>query len=553
MSLARNTVNQLKQNNEDLEWYPTTDEILCCMWDDLAKSVEDRDDRRSYSSDKDLQYRTHYSGEERPKLLVDSFLDIGAGDGRVMLNIPERKYDIVIANTFGVEKATFHADNLINDGVWLLGRDYMNITLIDKKHNIVFSNPPYSIFKPWCEKLLNEVEAQYIYLVIPQRWKNDEHLSELIKNKGAFEVVGSFDFTEGAREARAKVDLIKITKNVKEESLFSKWVTANIGDFKKTEEELEVREGREKKRRELELHQDMSATLINSYNDDMQHLLKTYRALNEVDFGLLEQLNISRDIIIGNIATSIKNLKYKYWQMAFDNMTTFKTRLTYSTSSKILSDMKAFEGLDFNDDNIRNIIIWVVKNFNNHSEKQMVKAFNDMTYFGKVNAYKSNEKWTESNWRYENGMPAKYSLDYRVVTTGSSLGRNNFNSNDDIYWGYNERSDNLVSDLSVVGHSLGFPNKGLNFQIDFGKKYEILQDNGKVLLTFRMYKNKNLHLQLDKEFLKKFNIEVGKLNNWIKKPSDIQEEFNMSEDEAKAYFSNSQLRLMDATSVKLLG
>ena len=56
------TVDQLKENNEDWEWFPTTNEMIEVIAQDLEK----------------VNFVTHGWNDHR------SFLDIGCGDGRVL-------------------------------------------------------------------------------------------------------------------------------------------------------------------------------------------------------------------------------------------------------------------------------------------------------------------------------------------------------------------------------------------------------------------------------------------------------------------------------------
>ena len=541
---TRKTVKDLKEQGEDYEFYPTTKLIISKLWKDIVSYTKDVHNKGYNRSN--LNYSNSYGQDEKDVVEMDSFLDIGTGDGRIMLNPPELDVDIKIKTPMGIEKSSHHADKLIKDGVWMLGRDYMKMTLIDKKFDIVFSNPPYSIFKTWCEKILSEVDAQIIYLLIPQRWKDDEQFKARINEKGDVKVIGSYNFEQGDREARAKVNLIRIVKNKSTKSAFSEWVTENIGSFKRKEEEdLEVEHEKFVNTHVTE-RKDVRTTLLENYGKGMQNLLNTYKALNEIDFSLLEQLEISRESIINSIASDIKTLKYKFWEQAFSHIDSFKTRLTHKTSEGILKDLKEFKELDFNEDNIRNVIIWVIENFNDLSEKQLLKCYDDMTYFGSVRAYKSNDKWLDDTWRYDKPFPSKHLLDYRIVTNGSSFSKDNFEKSCDIdfHWGWKHKNDNLVYDLSVIACSLGYQNDGLTYLIKFGKQYEILDKDGKVLFTFRMYKNKNLHLKIRKDLLRDINITVGKLKGWIKSPKDIQEEFELSEDEALKYFENDQMVLM---------
>jgi 16S rRNA A1518/A1519 N6-dimethyltransferase RsmA/KsgA/DIM1 with predicted DNA glycosylase/AP lyase activity len=131
------TIKNLRNQEEDFEWYPTTNEILESFEKDLETFMEDSR-KRTYNC---------------------SFLDIGAGDGKVLKRVKEK----FKTNLF-VEKSQFHNSNMDKD-FCLMGTDFHKTTFIDKEVDIVFSNPPYSEFKEWAKKILKEFcQGTLIYL-----------------------------------------------------------------------------------------------------------------------------------------------------------------------------------------------------------------------------------------------------------------------------------------------------------------------------------------------------------------------------------------------------
>jgi hypothetical protein len=50
-----------------------------------------------------------------------------------------------------------------------------------------------------------------------------------------------------------------------------------------------------------------------------------------------------------------------------------------------------------------------------------------------------------------------------------------------------------------------------------------------------------------------FNIAVGVEKGWLKEPTDIQSEFEVSESEAVRFFEKSPLQLINKTSPLLIG
>lgn len=199
----------LKENNEDYEFYPTTDEMLeviaphiewesvldigcgTCHFKKFMKAYEKR------------QWENHLAKQEREKqLLGDKY---------------ERSYKSesdfrTISKYYVMEKSKILLEQLDDDTI-CLGTDFHASTLIDKRVDIIFCNPPYSEFEIWTKKIISEGNYRRAFLVIPQRWKDNVEIQCLLKNFSIeAKVLGSFDFLHAERQARAKVDVVMLTK-----------------------------------------------------------------------------------------------------------------------------------------------------------------------------------------------------------------------------------------------------------------------------------------------------------------------------------------------------
>lgn len=503
------TISDLKENNDDFEFYPTTDEIISTLHCDIEKSFKSN---------------SHYA------LNKIDLLDIGSGDGRV-LNMNK---ELMTINKFGVEKSVYNAEKLIKDGVFLLGRDYFNISLMDKKFDVVYSNPPYSIFKEWCLKMLSEVSSQYIYLCIPTRWKEDEMFVDTLNSKGNIEILGEFDFLGADRKARAVVNLIRVKCN--NDDVFSSWVEKNIGEFKSKNVEFEDKKKYSGLGKKL--------TLVEQYNNEMSKLLDMYKQIAEMDFSILENIGVNYNLVLDRIKIDVSQLKNKYWRMALDNIEPIKKRLTHKSRKIIFYDIGKFSELDFNEDNIENIVFYVIENFNIYSEKQLLGLFDTLTGFGNFSAYKSNEKWIKNTWRYEKmcdgkGKPEKLQLDYRIIAEYCAIKRSN-----DWEIGRGHAGD-IIEDISIVLRSLGYRNNGLPEIIERGKPYYMFDTNGIELVKIKVFKKGSCHFQFNQQVMMKLNIEVAKINKWFKCSEDVADEFNISKDEAMKYFCDNGLKLME--------
>ena len=112
-------INHLKDNNEDFDFYPTTQAII--------------DTVKKYLNNK-ISYDEQYKG---------SVLEIGCGDGRVISQI-------TTGQKYGIEKSRILASR-VPSSVYIIGRDFYEQNLIDTNVDTIFINPPYNRgeYKTW--------------------------------------------------------------------------------------------------------------------------------------------------------------------------------------------------------------------------------------------------------------------------------------------------------------------------------------------------------------------------------------------------------------------
>jgi len=125
----KNLLQNLKENNQDHEFYPTTQKIIAKIVDHIGF----RDFKRK------------------------TILDIGAGNGNfftkleneVNKKIPEDER--FYFEKFAIEKSEILVEQMPNDIV-IIGADFHQQTLIDKDFDYIFCNPPYSNLRTGCIK-----------------------------------------------------------------------------------------------------------------------------------------------------------------------------------------------------------------------------------------------------------------------------------------------------------------------------------------------------------------------------------------------------------------
>jgi len=536
-------IRTLQSAGEDFEWYPTTEEISIAMKNDLRSLFK----KEIIGSWRGREYFSVNDRDEEKVFIIKSFLDVGAGDGRIFHKFKNTK-DIRIEDSYGIEIAQPFAEDLIQkDDVFLIGRDFFRTSLIDKHFSVIFSNPPYSIYMPWVVRLLQEANFRVMYLVIPTRWEHNQEITLHMKRYDV-KTLGEYDFLEGDRPARAKVNLIRLMKphrkingeyyETEGDDSFDRWIKSHIGNFEEPEYE------KEEDRKDLKLKNGTIADMVENYDYEMNSLLEAFKALANLPARIVSDLGMSKDKIIKQIKENIKTLKSKHWYCAFEKLSAINSRLTKNTRQEMLSRMAEFKTLDFNEDNIYSIILWVIKNFNKYTNQQILEIFDKLTEPGYIKAYKSNSHWHKDDWRYtkwgEKGKPGKYILDYRLVTH--------------CYVPRYGEADSIITDLMVVCGSLGFPMKA--WHVDYskdGRLQEFLNYNEETAFTARLYKNGNLHLKINEKIMLRFNIEVARLRHWINGPEDIEMEYEVPHEEAIRLWKEPGLVKIGQSEILQLG
>jgi SAM-dependent methyltransferase len=544
--------------NEDFEWYPTTPEIMEAMKKDLWKYL--REHERDYNTRREekIYINTFYDqafnkGKKTERLEIGSFLDIGAGDGRV-LNFFEAD------KKYGIEIARAQADDLIQKGVFLIGRNYYDVYLNDQYYSLIFSNPPFSQFERWVNKILVDCNFCILYLVMPVRWQNQNEITRELKRYEAT-VVGEFDFSKADREARGKVHLVRVNAPWKKdvdskhghyvyqktlENAFERWIREYIADFA---DEPKYDHWEEERKQELALKMTPIDQLISDFERDRKNLGAAFQAIGRLESEIIKLMGQDKKSMLEIIRKAIEGLKSKYWRAAFNKLDPVQKRMTYKTRERIFRDIDEFKTLDFNADNIYSIVIWIINNCNIGILEQIGEVFDALTSPEFIEEYKSNRHWkksdwrhTERDWKYEKLPPRwKLGLDYRIVV-GT------------YYYDRYSGSRTIVDDFIIICRNLGFP-----IDPEYTPDYKLHQaeqkfftEDGELAFTMRYYTgNHNAHLKINKRLLMKFNIEVAKIRRWMSDPADVAEEYGIPKDEA-ARLWNSGLSLLGTGDVKML-
>jgi hypothetical protein len=565
-------VNLLKENNQDFEFYPTTKEMIESIYFDLAQKGRQS---KFYSV---LDVGAGHGGffekfKQIRKEVKDHNISIGCNENEdwhykenheEIFNKIKPKADL--SGKFAIEKSEILINQLPTN-VMLLGTDFWEQTLIDKQVDVIFSNPPYSQFEDWSAKIIREAHAAFIYLIIPQRWQNSQLLADCISaRKATAKVIGEFDFLDAERAARAKVHIVKINlvadeeKNYRKDKVsdpFDSWFenVFKIQAEKKIDKSWKEKEDDERHKdqerqaeieNELVTGRDLVQVLVALYQRDLSELMKTYEILGTIDAKLMKELGVKFEAVKENLKMKIKGLKSLYWAEIFSKLDKIKERLCSAQRQSLLS--KLDRSIDFTESNIYAVLIWVIKNANQYLDQQIKDLFERLTERESIKNYKSNQTtWEEDRWRYRDQNKSHYCLDYRMVISS--------------YWEaqswdprLSEKTINLIDDIMTVANNLGFDGQsskvfGWDHKPTYGEKQEFYMrpnwqnDNTiqrNLFMEARFYKNGNVHLKINQDFMKAFNIEAARLNGWIRNADDILNEFpdecKVSAEEVQKYY-----------------
>lgn len=536
-------VQNLKDESQDFEWYPTTDEIINAVACDM---------------------KVHACGE-RYDDRIGSILDIGAGDGRVLTKL---KKSAPVADLMAIELSTIHHEAMSAE-IMIVGTDFREQQLADKKVDVIFCNPPYSQFEAWAEKIIREASATVVYLVIPARWKSNEVIQGALMFRGVeAKTIGEFDFQNAERVARAYVHVVRIKfSNHKKEAAFDRLFEEQFRElydaFKQldvSDEENEEGEDDEEKRvyvpggryrpfGKLKNGPSLPDRLVAFYNEESQAIYDNFNAMKSVDASVLRELGVNPLTIMKTLRSRLAEIKAAYWRELFSRIEAITRRLTHESREQLLKKLNGQMNVDFTLSNIYAIIIWVIKNANTYMEQQIIAVYDKMIDAANVVNYKSNHRvFVQNQWRQVGEENSHFALEYRIVTHRVGGVRRSGWYDD----GLAESAAKFIGDLCTIACNLGFPcdtvpaslvDREVRKQWAAGEATEFkCKRKGEevVLFEVRAFLNGNLHFKFNKEFMLALNVEHGRLRGWLHTAKQASEEL-WNNAAAQFFKSNTQI------------
>lgn len=541
----------LKANNEDFEWFPTTQQML----DKIASDIQ--------------TYGKHTNR-------IDSVLDVGAGDGRVLTFFRNKS---IGSTYYAIEKAVSHTKHY-PQYILLAGVDFHQTTLMDKDADVLFCNPPYSEFEDWVCNIIYSAPSKVMYFIIPERWQNNAQIKKALeaRNLSAM-VILEDDFYHADRAARAKVNIVrvwhKVTNNLDSKNYIHFWKESNTDPFDtwfdetfpeltsldKTEQATE--ESKQARMNEIFAKTNKIDELVSFYEKDLALIYNNYRQISLLNSELFKELNISLEQIKANLKEKMAQLKRQYWNNFVNNYEPITSRLTRAMRDRIHEKIiNNSRRLEFNVANAYAITERLIHIAEEYTEEQFKWFYNRLSKKENIENYKSNQRvFIENDWRYsrdKSNSPTHYKLNYRIILQyfGDVL---NFDKTK--IYGYRLRDE--LNDIVVIARTLGLNVN--SYQLDSigrydhptGEKIEIFYHTNKgeqVLFDIKFFKNGNCHIRLGNEFALRLNVMAGKLFGWVRSAKEFADEtgHNLADVENALFASESSLRLTNNT-IQLLG
>ena len=535
-------INDLKENEEDYEFYPTTDEMLSAI---------------------------------APYMECETVLDIGCGYGKFKIYmdkeaelLAQRKTEASkkdslengysnwkeytatdnacckIDKYFIIEKSTTLLNKIPNDAI-CLGIDFNSTNLIDKKVSTIFCNPPYSEFEDWMIKIISQgFFTKQAFLVVPVRWQTNEHINSMLEAyRTQATVLGEFDFNQpnAERQARAKVHVVRLTR-IKERYIrddekvnsdaFDVFFRETFGREVKKKYDYDLRkEFTDRVESNLKTALDANPKskgqiIIDMYNRDLEKLYNNLKAIMVLDDDIMSTFNISVDNIKTALMEKMEGLKTTYWNLVWDEVDLVTERLTTDTRRLLKDKYEKLYCMDLSIENIWVVIMYVLKHANDYYDTQLINFYTKLSDEKNVKPYKSNQRLFESSgWYWNYKEHNDYYLDYRMIM--SSPFRETWNGN----FAADDGSKTTINDILIIARNLGFDtDENYILPSDFNEKaYVYFKDTykgkNKIFMEYRAYKNGNMHIKFNQDFTKALNIEAARLLGWIKSPQDIVREF----------------------------
>lgn len=516
------TIKILKDNNQDFEFYPTTDEIIS-------------------------EIRNHYNKNNYSPIDARiSILDCGAGNGETLFKLAgiepnEENKKYFYKNLQAIEKSDA-LRGLLNN-ILVVGIDFHETNFWNKvPTEILFCNPPYSEYEIWIEKIILQSMSNHFYFVIPSRHQTSEKIkTALSRKKLNLEIIGNFNFLNAERKARVNVDLVYIY-NRSSKDYFSLEFENKFNISKNKNSSEEYVNLNEKIENGIVAGKSYIEMILSMYEKEKSDLFNLFNSMQSINPELLEAMNVDFQKIKSFVLNKLKNIDKQYWLEIIRKLNVISCKLIKQEREELAKKIND-DCLDFNETNINYVAKTSIDVVSNNIDKQVLSVYNTMIENSPTEKYKSNNIVFVEN-KFNGIVPSK--LTRRIILEHCGKIEKSWSGKQSL----NNRGIEYLTDLLIIARNLGysFEQDVLNM-LEPLKTFEAGQKfickalyNGKSIELFelRAYLKGTMHLKLEQRFVNKLNIIKGRLEGWLNNVDEVMNEFDIVENEVNDYWKMSE-------------
>ena len=442
-------IEALKRADEDFDFYPTKDSQIALVKADIDACFDGQ----------------------------PSVLDIGAGDGRVLMALTDGH-----AKRFAIEKATANL-NRLDRSILISGTDFYQSNLITRKVDIIFCNPPYSDYANWMETIIKTAHARFIYMIVPVRWRKNKSICEALKRRTVlrskdietsklfehFEVqlqghlgdwrpnpsrsdevnesnrryhegkvlanarflsLGTDTFLDADRQARGEVELIRINLGYRWDRKFrvdgsglsdpfNMWFNDTFGGCRAfnplTEVSTDVKPISALENEMISARGGVPKVLADQYQAETEHFIDNIRQVATLDYSLLKAVGVDLEKVKESLRSKMTEINPRYWKILFDFYAPISQRLCKSQRETMLKIMiESNATAEVTVSNIMATTEYVIKNAAAYVDEQLLECFSCFIERDNIRAFKSNQRLFGGNSTGGFRSMSRYELKKRV-------------------------------------------------------------------------------------------------------------------------------------------
>jgi len=133
-----------------------------------------------------------------------------------------------------------------------------------------------------------------------------------------------------------------------------------------------------------------------------------------------------------------------------------------------------------------------------------------------------------------------YGLELRIVLhRHSAIEGGGYGYSFDFENGLHKDAHSYLSDINTIAGNLGFNvhSDSMLKQWESNKTQSFWTDDNSKLMDVKAFKNGNFHIKFNQLFIRRLNVEFGRLKGWLKNKAEAAQELNIPVEEVEGFKS----------------